>query len=44
MEEASGHSSEEEPQPALPNTQNDTQAEDAVVPSLPHYEVNQQRS
>ena len=44
VEEARTHSSEEEQQPALLNAQNDTQTQDAVVPTLPHYEVNQQRS
>ena len=39
VEEASAHSSEEEQQAALPNAQNDTQAEDAEVPPLPYYEV-----
>ena len=44
MEKASAHSFEEEQQPALPNAQNDTHTEDAVVPPLPNYEMNQQRS
>lgn len=44
LEKASAYSSDEEQQPALPNAQNLTQAEDALVPPFPHYEVNQQRS
>ena len=44
MEKVSAHSFEEEQQPALTNAQNDTHTEDAVVPPLPNYEMNQQRS
>ena len=39
MEEASTHSSKEEQQAALPNAQNETQAEDAAVPPSPHNKV-----